>query len=238
MSTHISENDDRRKVEIGEPLKNLLRKALAMTALTLVTLCVNAQTPPVSTPTADVPDLGSVSGTTYTNNYFGLTLIVPAGWSVQDSNFKKQISDKGKELFTSDDPTKKSEINRAVDRTLNLLTVTERPPGEPGPFGMFISAAEKPPTGVKTDAGYMLALKNTLKYSQVPITIERDVYTEQIGGATFSVLDFKTDFSGVIVTQKYFAHIVKDYVLFFIITYTTPEQLQTETKVLKSIVLK
>jgi len=221
-------------------MKRLLIRALGgMVAFTLVTLCANAQTPPAAVPAADVPDFGSVSGATYTNNYFGLTLTVPAGWIVQDSNFKKQITDKGKELVTSDDPNKKSEINKAVDNTLNLLTLTERPPGEPGPLNsMFLCGAEKPPSGVTTDAGYMLALKNTLKYAQVPITIDGDVYTEQIGGVAFSALDFKTNFSGVMVSQKYFAHIRKDYVLFFIITYDTPEQLKTQTEILKSIVLK
>jgi hypothetical protein len=203
-----------------------------------VSLLANAQTPPSASPAADVPDFGSVSGATYTNNYFGLRLAIPAGWSVQDSNFKKQISDKGKELVTSDDPSKKSELNRAVDNTLNLITITERPPGEPGPpNSVFICGAEKPMSGVKTDADYMLALRNTLKYSQVPITIEKDVYPEQIGGAAFSVIDFNTNFSGVIVSQKYYAHFVKDYVLFFIITYKTPEQLKTNAEILRSVTL-
>ena len=92
-------------------------------------------------------------------------------------------------------------------------------------------------SGVKTDADYMLALRNTLKYSQVPITIEKDVYPEQIGGAAFSVIDFNTNFSGVIVSQKYYAHFVKDYVLFFIITYKTPEQLKTNAEILRSVTL-
>ncbi|MCU1264287.1 MAG: hypothetical protein JWM21_605 [Acidobacteria bacterium] len=220
-------------------MNRLLIKFLGVAAFSLVTLSANAQTPPAVPASTEVPDFGSVSGTTYANNYFGLTLTFPAGWSVQDSNFKKQISDRGKEIVTSDDPTKKNELNKAVDNTLNLLTVTERPPGSPGPLNsMFLCGAEKFPTGVKTDAGYMLALKNTLQYSQAPITIERDVYTEQIGGVPFAAIDFKTDFSGVIVNQKYFAHIRKDYVLFFIVTYDTPDQLKTHTDILRSVVLK
>jgi len=220
-------------------MNKLFKRAVGVIALALVSLIANAQTPPSASPVADVPDFGSVSGATYTNNYFGLTLTFPAGWSVQDSNFKKQISDKGKELLTSDDPNKNSELNKAVDNTLNLLTVTERPPGSPGPLNsMLVCGAEKPPAGVKTDAGYMLALKNTLKYAQVPVTIEKDVYSAQVGGLAFSVIDFNTNFSGVIVSQKYYAHIVKDYVLFFIITYDTPEQLKTNAEILRSVTLR
>jgi len=229
-----------QEIRIGvELMKNLLPRALALTALALVALCANAQTPPAATPAPDVPDLGSVTGATYTNNYFGLTLTIPTGWSVRDSDFKKQIMDKGKELVTSNDPAKQSELDRAMDNTLNLLTISQRPPGEPGPFNaMFLTGAEKLPPGARTDADYMLALKNTLKYAQVPITIERDVYTEQIGGAPFSGIDFKTNFSGVIVTQKYFAHVRKNYVLFFIISYDTPEQLKTVNEIFRSVALK
>jgi hypothetical protein len=226
-------------LEKGEPMKDLLRKALAMTAFTLVTLSVNAQTPPAPTPAADVPDLGSVSGTTYTNNFFGLTLRFPASWNVQGAEVKKQISDKGKEVVTSDDPVKRAELERAVNNVFNLFTVSERAIGSPGPpNSVLICGAEKPPSGLKTDGDYMLALKNTLKFSQVPITIQRDVYTEQIGGASFSVIDFKTDFSGVFVSQKYYAHVRRNYVLFFIVTYDTPEQLKTLTELLSSVVLK
>lgn len=221
-------------------MKNLLRSAIAVFALTIVALSVNAQTPPSATPAADEPDLGSVSGNTYTNNYFGLTLKFPTDWNVQDAEVKKQISDKGKEIVTSDDPAKKAELERAINSTLNLLTVSERQIGSLGPQqnSLLIVGAEKPPPGVKTDSDYMLALKNTLKFSHVPVTVEKDVYNEQIGGVAFSVIDFNTDFSGVIVKQKYFAHIRKSYVLFFIITYDTPEQLKTLDEMLRSVVLK
>lgn len=217
-------------------MKNPLRRLLGVVVLTLITLCANAQTPPAPPPPAEVPDLGSVTGSTYANKYFGLTLTIPAGWSVQDAEVKKQMSEKGKELVTSDDPATKSELNAAVDKTLNLLTVTERPIGSPGPSNsMLICGAE--PSGGRTEAVYMLALKNTLKYSQVPITVKKDVYSEQIGGVAFSVIDFDTDYSGVIVSQKYYAHIVKNYVLFFIVLYQTPEQVKTLTETLKTVTL-
>lgn len=212
-------------------MKSFLMTLGGLIALSLFSLTAAAQ--------AEIPDFGGVAGSTYTNKYFGLTLTIPPGWSVQDSGFKKQMSDKGKELVTSDDSAKKGELDRAVDNTLNLLTITERPPESAGPVNaVFICGAEKPPSGVKTDADYMLVLKNTLKYAQVPITIEKDSYSEQIGGVAFSGIDFNTNFSGTIVSQKYYAHIMKNYVLFFIITYQTPEQLKTLTETLKSVTLQ
>jgi len=103
---------------------------------------------------------------------------------------------------------------------------------------MFISGAERFPAG-KTDADYILALKNVLnKYSHMLMSIEKDVYAEPIGGIAFSAIDFKTNFSGVIVSQKYYAHIIKDYILFFIITYQTEEQLKKHAEILKSVALQ
>jgi len=194
------------------------------------------QNPPAQ---ADKPDGGTWTGSTYKNEYFGLTLTIPQAWQVQDSSFRKQINEKGKELVTSDDPTTKSELNRAMDNTVNLLIVTQYPLGEARPFNsMLICGAEKVPAGVSTDADYMGALKNTLKYSQVPITIERDVYSEQLGRVTFSVIDFKSNYSGTIVSQKYYAHIMKSYTLFFIVIYQTDEQLKTHNEILKSVALR
>lgn len=217
-------------------MNRVFNGAVGVIALMLVSLLANAQTPASGVP--DIPDIGSVTGTNYANKYFGLTLTIPAGWQVQDASVKKQISEKGKELVTSDDPTKKAELDRAVDSTLNLLTVSQFPVGTPGFNSMFLCGAEKIPAGVRTDADYMSALKNTLKFSQVPITIEKDVYAEQIGGVAFSGIDFKSNYSGVIVSQKYYAHIVKNYVLFFIVIYQTDEQLKTQNEILRSAVLQ
>ena len=210
-------------------------RLFGLIALALISLSANAQTPAPQ----DSVDIGSLTGLTYANKYFGLTLTIPTGWKVQDSSTKKRINDKGKELLTSDDPTKKEEIDRAVDSVLNLLTVTQDPIGEYTSFNaMFSCAAEKLPAGVKSDADYMAAVKNTLKYSQVPITIERDVYAEQIGRYAFSVIDFKTSISGNFVSQKYYAHIMKDYCLFFIISYQTDAQLKTTSEILRSVTFR
>jgi len=227
-----------------------IKRTAGVIALLLVSLSVNAQTTGsgsagrqvadthVQQGVADIPDFGSVTGSNYANKYFGLTLRIPSGWSVQDSDIKKQMNEKGKELVTSNDPAKKVELVRAIDNTLNLLTISERPLGSPGFNPMFICGAEKPPAGAKTIADYMVSLKNTLKYAQLTITIEKDVYSEQFGGVAFAGIDFDTNYSGTIVSQKCYARIVKDYVLFFIVVYQTDEQLKNETEILKSVVLR
>jgi hypothetical protein len=194
------------------------------------------QATPIPAPT--FPDAGKVVGTIYTNEYFGLTLAFPNSWHVQESSLKKEIADKGKDLVTSNDPVKKGEIARAVDNVLNLLTISQFPMGEPNQENSLLICGAEKVAGVNTIADYMAALKNTLKYSQVPINIERDVYTEQIAGVPFAAMDFKTNYSGVFLNQKYYARIVKGYTLFFIVSYHTDEQLRTQAEILRSAVLR
>lgn len=220
-------------------------RAVGIIALALISLLASAPAPvagqtkeAVTAVVAETPDPGSLKGSNYRNKYFGLTFTIPSGWSVQDSGARKQLSARGKEFLTSTDAAEKVELDRAVDSTLNLLTVTEHAIGSGAFNSMLICGAEKPASGVKTDVAYMLALKNTLQFAQVPITIEKDVYAEQIGGVTFSVIDFNTNYSGVIVSQRYYAHIVRNYVLFFIIIYKTPEQLKTLMDTLRTVRLQ
>ena len=214
----------------------LVNRALALIALMFISVLAAAQShAPNDVP--ERPDPGSVTGSKYTNKYFGFTLTIPSGWNVQDADFKKALSEKGKEIVTSDDPGKKDQIEKAVDQTLNLLTVTELPPGSAGSNALLICGAERPP-GMKTDADYMLGVKTTLKYSQVPVTFERDVYYEEVGGVMFSVLDLTVNYSGVIVRQKYYAHVVRGYALFFISIYQTPQQLSTLSQMMKSVTLQ
>lgn len=188
---------------------------------------------------AGAPDLGSVKGSNYTNQYFGLSLTAPAGWQVQDSGYKELIKDKGKELVTSADPGKKSELDQAVDNTLNLLTVTQYPAGTPGVFNStFLCGAEKIPTSIKTDADYVNAIKATMQYSKVLQTLRSDVHTEQIDGVPFAVIEWQANYSGVLVNQRYCAHIIKGYALFFILIYQTDEHLRVENEILGSVRLR
>ena len=48
---------------------------------------------------------------------------------------------------------------------------------------------------------------------------------------------FRSAVGVIILNQRYYVHTVKDYVLFFIITYQTSEQLKTLQETLRSVKL-
>lgn len=216
-------------------------------ALALVSLAAHAraqkpaQTPP-QPPRIASPAAGTVSGSTYTNAYFGMTFTLPAGWVVQSDAAKKEIAEGGKKLMESKDPATDAQIDKAIESTLNLLTASQYADGtasaEFNP-GLMCLAEKVPPgsVGVK-DEDYIAVLKNTFQYSQLPITLVKDGYTETIGGETFSVMDLTINVRGAVVRQRYYAHIRRGYALSFILSYQTPEQLAVQTEALKSVRLR
>jgi hypothetical protein len=201
---------------------------------------VRAQTatPPAAPVAAATPDQGSLDGSAYTNEYFGLTLTLPAGWKVHGEAAKKRNREAVRKLFDTKDPAAQARLERAVGGTLNLLTVYQYPVGVAVHFNpAFLCAAEKIPAAAAsaTDADYMDVLKKTFRYSKAPITVDRDVYTEAVGGETFSVIDITTHFPDAVGHQRYYTHIRRGYALSLVLTYLTEEQLRTLAGVVESV---
>ena len=217
-------------------------RALLVTALILLSPPAHARaqtgTPPTTTPAAAAPDHGSLDGNAYMNDYFGLTLTLPEGWKVHGEAVRERNREAGRKLFDTRDPAAQARLEQAVGNTLNLLTAYQYPVGAAVHFNpAFLCAAEKiPPAAAEaTEADYMEVLKKTFGHSQAPITIDRDVYTEQVGGETFSVIDITTKFPNAVGHQRYYTRIRRGYALSLVLTYLTDEQLRTLTGVVSSV---
>jgi hypothetical protein len=179
-----------------------------------------------------------LDGSAYTNEFFGLTLTLPEGWKVQGEAADKLTGDKVRKLIDTKDPAAQARLERSVADTLNLLTAYQYPLGAAVHFNpAFFCAAEKIPPGADgaTAADYMDVLKQTLRHSRAPVTIDRDVYTENVGGETFAVIDITTRFPNAVGHQRYYTHIKRGYALSLVLTYLTEEQLRTLTGVIESV---
>jgi hypothetical protein len=157
---------------------------------------------------------------------------------VQGEAVRERNREAGRKNFDAKDPAAQARLEQAVGNTLNLLTAYQYPVGAAVHFNpAFLCAAEKIPPAAAgaTDADYMAVLKQTFRYSQAPITVDRDVYTEQVGGLTFSVIDITTRFPNAIGHQRYYTHIRRGYALSLVLTYLTDEQLRTLDGVVKSV---
>lgn len=185
---------------------------------------------------ADQLDFGTVSGSVYANNYFGLQLTIPATWRIQGDEVKEIIKQKGKEVLDSSDKDQKLAREASLERTVNLLTVTRYDTATATEFNpSFILGAERL-NGTETSSDqYMTGAKNVLLSVKEPPRIEKDTYHKTFGGLDFVVMDTATETVKGLARQRYHVHVKKGYALFFISTYVAEGDLITLNGVLSSL---
>jgi len=189
--------------------------------------------------------MGEISGNTYTNDYFGVTLDLPAGWTILDDETKKLVMGVGSEMMSGGDSAKQKQLDLAQQKTLPLLFAFKFPLNyTSGPNPNIICMAEQISKlhvliGIKTSQDYLEAMKTELSGAPIEYTFADDIYTEQIDGRTFSVLEAMLD-TGIKVYQKYYAALVDEdrYVLSFVVSYSNEEEQTELANVLRTVRFK
>lgn len=227
-------------------MKNIAPKTIAPAALLLL-LCayIAAQTStspqeppaPVTIPAADS---GTITDSIYQNDYFGMRLTIPEGWTIYDAQGRRMLIEGGRKQFTSNDQTVQAQLDAGTARTVNLLTVSKLAENASGAENaIFICGAEfVPRTSSSTSAtsqDYLNQVKRLLTYAKVTFKVEEDVKSEKINGNEFGVLSVSTEAPRGVVRQKYYAIMKKDYALFCISTYINEADLQVMNKIINSL---
>jgi hypothetical protein len=191
-----------------------------------------------SQPSVQVPskfaglDYGTVSGSAYTNNYFGFRLIIPYGWRVQSQEVKSMLEEKGRASIQTSDAQRNEQINASISNTVNLLTVFKYEVGSSVDFNAsLICGAELLKASSISASEYMAFARKTLEASDSKYSF-RPLSRETIGGEEFAVMEVQMPLS---VRQKYYAAIRKNYALFFILTYATEEDEAILRQALRSV---
>ncbi len=199
--------------------------------------CASPQAQQTPQPQAAV-NAGTITGTTYFNEYFGMSLSVPAGWNFYDAQGRQAIVDNGRHLLNAPDKTTQDAFNQGLDQTVNLLTVSKLPQSQSGPDNaLFACGAERlTGTGIKTCVEYLTAMKRLIQYATPPAPqVEEDVSTEMVGGVEFGVLTLRYAGPAGAIRQKYWAIPKRDYALFCISTYTNDDDRQLMNKAMGTI---
>jgi hypothetical protein len=178
------------------------------------------QPPPRPLPTPLSPAEGaSVTGSIYRNSYFGFQLTIPKGWIVQSDATKERMKEVGKSIAVNRDAKEKAASDAAVERTINLLTVSKLPLGTIAEFNALFTCVAEPLPLASTPASYMTKLKETLLNMTVPVAIEKEGDIETIDGAQFSVLTIlMSPPRGLPARQHYYVTFRKGYALGFVTT--------------------
>jgi hypothetical protein len=181
---------------------------------------------------------GTISNNIYKNDYFGMSMDVPQGWSVQSKAAMKQLMDQGSDLVAGDDQNLKAIMKQSEKQTVNMFVFFKYEQGTPVTFNPSIVAVAERVThmpGIKRGADYFFHVRRLLQASQVEYTFPKKIYTTDLSGVSFDVMPAEISASFLTVEQDYYAALMKDYVLNFILSYSNEDEKQELIKILDTV---
>lgn len=188
---------------------------------------------------SDEIDFGTIENSTYKNNYFGFSIKIPTGWSVQDEEMRQKIMDTGRKMVAGDDKNLNAAIKASEMQTLNLLTVFKYEVGSPVEFNPSIAClAEKihHMPGIKRGKDYHFHTRRILENNQnITVSFPKEIYTKEVDGINFDIMTLEMPFGSKTVKQKQYATVMKGYALLIIVSFLSSEEEAELEKVLESI---
>jgi hypothetical protein len=187
---------------------------------------------------SEVIDFGSITNSVYQNNYFGLSVTFPQDWSIQDQTEQQRLMATGSRVMYGNDTNRQALLKASELQTVNMFAVFKYAIGSPVPFNpSVLSLAENVSEfpGIKTGSDYLYHIKSQLTSGRIEVSFPKDVYTTQLGGKDFNVMEMSITAGNKTVEQKYYVSVMKGYALSFILSYTTDEEEEALQKILDSI---
>jgi hypothetical protein len=187
---------------------------------------------------AQAADEGIIEGSTYKNEYFGLTMQIPDKWEVAKQEFTDEAQRIGKEIVAGDDNNMRVALDAAGKKLVPMLTISKYPIGTPGKANiLFMSGAEKVSAfpGVKHGSDYLKHVRELLKSAKMEINIGTEINSEKIDGVDFGVMEVSFKINQNEVKQIYYAAIIKDYAYYFAYTYFLPQDLQPLKEIVRTM---
>lgn len=190
---------------------------------------------------SDEIDFGTIENSTYTNNYFGLSVKFPPEWSVQDQKAQKNLMDMGSKMISQGDKNLNAAIKASMSETVSLFFVSQHLLGTPvssNPNIVCIAERVRETPGIKSGKDYLFHIRKTLESGQMKFAFPKEVTTEKLGGRDFYVLYGEMPMGGTTVRQKWYATIMKGYALTFTISFTNEEEQSALDNVLSTVTFK
>ena len=191
---------------------------------------------PTSTQTPN-PASGVVTDSVYRNDYFGLWITIPRGWTVQGDAVKERVKEKAKAVIVPKDDQNKQDLEAAVDRTSNLLTISKFPLGEPGQLNALVMVLAEAVPLAATGPSYMKDLKAALQQTTAPVTVA-DGEVETINGVRFYTLTATLTPGESVVRQKYYVTMKKGYALGLITAIISESDTDLVNSIMKSVTVQ
>jgi hypothetical protein len=186
-------------------------------------------------------DFGTIENSVYRNKYFGLTITIPAEWSIQDQESRQRIVETGTEIMAGEDKNLKAVIKASELQVVNLLFAFKHPLGTPvtsNPSIACIAERIRQTPGIKRGKDYHFHARKLLESSQMDVSFPRDISSVKLGDVDFDIMYVQMALPGITVQQEYYATVMKDYALSFVVSFSNEKEKAELGKILDSIVLK
>lgn len=180
---------------------------------------------------------GVITDSVYHNSYFGLRITVPAGWTVQGDDVKKELMEGGKAAIVPKNEQEKAEMEAIAERSAVLLTISKLPIGSDQVNAIFVAMAEAVPPSVTVPI-YIKQLKGFLQQARVPVKFVDDNQVETINGMQFHTLTVTVNPDENPVRQKYYVLIKKGYALGLITSIISDSDTEAMDSILRSVTVQ
>lgn len=176
-------------------------------------------------------DSGTIENSVYKNRYFGFKLTLPEGWSPLDQNTQEEMEKVAGKLIAANQKGLDAMINASSKDAVNMFTVFKHPLGTPVPFNPSVMCMAQKVNhfpGIKKGSDYLYHLKtvlDTLDFGPISVEYSGSTDTEELGGVDFDVFDLRVQFGITVITQKFYARVMKGYVLSYVVTYQTWDEM-------------
>lgn len=176
---------------------------------------------------SDEIDYGTFKNSLYHNEYFGLNLVLPAGWSVQDQKIRQRLAATGMKMIAGEDRSYKALLKASEQQAVYLLVAYRHPLGTPVPYNpsiMCIAERVRDLPGIERGKDYLFHAKKLMESGQMEFEFPKEISTERLAGIDFDVMHVSMTIGPSTVQQKYYAAIMKGYALTFVVSFTTAEE--------------
>jgi Flp pilus assembly protein TadD len=167
------------------------------------------------------PDIGSVSGNVYTNQFFGFSFEFPKGWTVLDAGAARVTAEAGGAILANGDPTLQDAQHAATRIAHPLFYATEglTKDGAISVRSVQIHALDvSAAPGLKSPEDYLTGLA-AMRSQFVRTATEPMGKPEplQVGGRPFWKLNMSTRVGNALLSEAEIVAIQKRYVLIFVV---------------------
>jgi hypothetical protein len=186
-------------------------------------------------------DFGTLSSSTYSNKYFGLTVMLPEGWAVQDHQAQQKMMKLGGEMIAGGDKNLQALVKASEPQTVNLFAAFAHPVGAPVAFNpSIVCVAERLDQlpGIKRGSDYLFHMRRALEAGQVKVAFPKDVWSERLGGREFDVMFIEMTVGATTIRQRYYVLVHKGYALGFVASASTSDEETQLKRVMESVTFK